>query len=384
MNNRALLYRIRHTHIYYNKSADFGSTWSASSLVISMTDVWVSATGQHVGAVATPQGGATRFYYSVDYGRTYSNTILTTTGAFRCLAGSGDGSTLVLGAINATDFGQSSDGKIRVARTDLLPVSEFSYTNSVLSLNPAKQLWASVDFRTNSNIYQINFFPNKIDMRYYNIEYEFEFFWERATATTFLATFLSLGLNNFFASSTANQSATRKGAITQWTFISPRFSTDGSPYHIPQSFAERFYAGFAPALGLLNNEYRSRTILKGELSLNFRTINDIAFNGGNADNSINERTLHNRFTCDSHLIEYFSPTEWGIHYENNDNIQYSPQSIQGSAQWNASLGGVWDAGTGTDPMSTGIHQVFIASTNTAYTGQGRPCQVKARIFRVRK
>ena len=120
------------------------------------------------------------------------------------------------------------------------------------------------------------------------------------------------------------------------------------------------------------------------MSINFRTISDVAFNSGQPDTSINDRVLQNRFTCDTYLTHYFSPTQWGIHYQNNDAVQYSPQSIQGSAVWNASLGGVWDAGTGTDPMSTGIHQVFIASTSTAYSPYGRPCQVKARIFRVRK
>jgi hypothetical protein len=68
----------------------------------------------------------------------------------------------------------------------------------------------------------------------------------------------------------------------------------------------------------------------------------------------------------------------------NDNGVYSPQKLTGSSVWNASLGGVWDAGTGTDPMSTGIHQLAFYSTTTAYVAQARPCQIKGRIFRVRR
>jgi hypothetical protein len=379
------------------RSNNYGANWNETGLGTA-TNFWVSGTGQFVVAtsipVSVPVVGSVNVFYSTDYGLSFLSVSLGVPTS-SSIAGSANGEILVIVSKSITENTFTGDGRIRLFRQGEIDEIYTSYpdpitgqwltTNSKLALAPAVQLWATTDYRpSNTNIYFINFFPNKIDMRYYNIQYEFEFFWERGGAT-YPQTYLSLGLNSLYAANASAQTSTRKSSATSWTFESPKFSTEGTTYNFPQNFVDRFYAGFAPlSPANLLNEYRMRTILKGELSLNFRSIGDVAFNSGQADNSINERVINNNFSCTNYTTEYYSPTQWGIFHQNDDAIQYSQQTMNGNAVWNASLGGVWTSGSANDRMDNGIHQLFIASTNTQYGAQIRPCQVKGRVFRVRK
>lgn len=358
------------------QSADFGANWSASPLLISMTDVWVSATGQHIGAVATPQSGATRFYYSIDYGRTYSNTILTTSGAFRCLVGSGDGSTLVLGAVYPSDFGQNSDGKIRVAR-------------STRHFEPAILSWGSFSLNTGTNVenlFQYNFtfagYP-KIDLTQYNIKYEFDCLWN-ANGSAFGQAFPQLTLNNYSTTEQAVNGTTSQPATTQFSI---NLTNGGGTFDVvaqDQLYRGKCYTGYIPVT-TNGTTYRNRTLMNGEITLQERPFLDSETSI--TDHSHYAKTIINNFTCNNYVLEKdgVADTEWYLYHHANSGVvglELSHQMIRGSSVWETgSL--IWSGVANS--ISTGVSGVgFKLMTNVGNNLAYRTGLVKLRLWRVKK
>jgi hypothetical protein len=80
-------------------------------------DIWVSATGQFVAVVSSPlSGGVSYVFYSSDYGRIWTATIMGTSTTFRSMNGSADGSILVIGSIAVEEAGFPGTGFIRIAK----------------------------------------------------------------------------------------------------------------------------------------------------------------------------------------------------------------------------------------------------------------------------
>jgi hypothetical protein len=381
------------------QSVDFGANWSASPLVISMTDVWVSATGQHVGAVATPQGGATRFHYSIDYGRTYSNTILTTSGGFRCLAGSGDGSTLVLGAVYPSDFGQNSDGKIRVARQiplELLTtgLNESAMINGIMNITPSVQFWARGEgYNAGANGIYVCPFNNatKINLSEYNLEYKIEFHW--APGYTHPAHVNYLGLNNVTSVDNAYIQGLNVGytSATNMEFLQTPYNADNKA-----SFIGRSLCGYQQATSSTSLNYRHVSILSGKLSMNHRPETAPAYGGLPAsggtlatnDWGVFSKVLKNEYINDN----YTSVTanvgyqyDWGIAAPATIDYPYSYFTARGNSVWDMTYGNIYYAG-GADALQNGIYQMFImnADSVTPSTRRPRNAYMKYQIYKIRK
>jgi len=395
------------TTIPMYQSADFGTTWSASTLAISMADVWVSGTGQFVAGISVPLGGLTgsRFYYSIDYGRTYSNVFISLL-SIRCVVGSGDGSTLAVGSINNTDFGVGGDGNIRVARQIPLEIvttglNESAMINGIMNITPNEQLWARGEgYQDGANGNYFCSFNNaaRIYLSEYNIGYKVEFYW--AAGTTYANQFNHLGINNYTAAQAGYNQGSNGGytATTNMEFLHTPSSVDNKA-----SFIGRSYCGFQQNISSTGLQYRFASILTGRLSMNNRPESSPSYGGLPAsggtlttnDWGVFSKVLKNEFLCDNYSIVSANSNyqyDWGIYAPASIDYPFSYVTVRGNSVWDMTYGGIYYAG-GADSIQNGVWRLFIRNAdNTAVfggidgtpTNRPRNAYMKYQIYRIRK
>jgi hypothetical protein len=396
------------TTIPMYQSADFGTTWSASSLAISMADVWVSGTGQFVAGISVPLGGltGTRFYYSIDYGRTYSNVFISLI-SIRCVVGSGDGSTLAVGSINNTDFGVGGDGKIYVARQIPTPeivttgLNESAMINGIMNITPNVQLWArgeGYQDGANGNYFCPFNGAARIYLSEYNIGYKIEFYW--APGYTFANQFNHLGINNYTAAQAGYNQGSNGGytATTNMEFLHTPSSVDNRASYIGRS-----YCGFQQNVSSTGLQYRFASILTGELSMNHRPESAPAYGGLPAsggtlttnDWGVFSRVLKNEFVCDNFTCITANSNyqyDWGIYAPSSIDYPFSYFTAKGNSVWDMTYGGIFYAG-GADSIQNGVWRLFVRNAdNTAVfggidgtpTNRPRNAYMKYQIYRIRK
>jgi hypothetical protein len=381
------------------QSADFGSTWSASPLNIAMIDVWVSATGQHICAVSTPQDFlSVLLYYSSDYGRTYDAVSLGLGLLFRCLVGSGDGSTLALGAVNYVNFNEvgvlSADGKIRVsrvsARTEIATtgLNESAMINGIMNITPAVQLWERTDRYENgtNGLYLLDFTRGKIDLAQYDIGYKIEFYWNHTPEFNIMQ-WNYLGLNNLHsANGNYGQNPPNFSSVTTMTYDSQFDRNSNSVF-----YQGRAYVGYQEPTNLnTNTSFRYSTILQGTMSMNHRRAPQFGANSISAGNdwSPNMKVLRTEWTCNnytSHIANNTYPYDWGIRSQIQSDYQNTHMRIEGTSLWDMTYGGVYYA-DGANSIGNGVHRMFILSAeNTTFTSvRPRGCYLQFQIYRIRK
>jgi hypothetical protein len=391
------------------QSADFGTTWSASSLAISMADVWVSGTGQFVAGISVPLGGlsGSRFYYSIDYGRQYSNIFISLL-SIRCVVGSGDGSTLAVGSLNNTDFGVSGDGKIYVARQVPLPeivttgLNESAMINGIMNITPNVQLWARGEgYQEGANGNYLCPFNGaaRINLSEYNIGYKIEFYW--APGYTYANQFNHLGINNYTAAQAGYNQGSNGGytATTNMEFLHTPTQVDNRASYIGRS-----YCGFQQNISSTGLQYRFASILSGKLSMNHRPEYAPAYHvsspvsGGTLttnDWGVFSRVLKNEFICDNYSIVTANSTyqyDWGIYAPASVDYPFSYFTARGNSVWDMTYGGIYYAG-GADSIQNGVFRLFIRNAdNTAVfggidgtpTNRPRNAYMKYQIYRIRK
>ena len=388
------------------KSADFGANWSAS-IAVSMTDVWVSGTGQFVVGVSVPLGGlnGTQVRYSIDYGRTFIS-VLVSVGSIRCIVGSGDGNTLALGSLNNTDFGVVGDGKIYVARQIPLEIvttglNENAMINGIMNITPNQQLWARGEgYETGANgnyLCPFNGAP-RIFFSEYNIGYKIEFYW--APGYIHPAHLNHLGINNYTSAQSGYNQGSNGGytATTNMEFLHTPNSVDNKA-----SFIGRSYAGYQQNISSTGLQFRHASILTGTLSMNHRPENAPAFgtlpaSGGTLttnDWGVYSKVLKNEFLCDNFSIVSANSNyqyEWGIVAPASIDYPFSYVTVRGNSVWDMTYGGIYYA-SGADSIQNGVWRLFIRNADNAGAfgnidnapiNRPRNAYMKYQIYRIRK
>ena len=349
-------------------------SWTEITGFSGAEDIWVSATGQFVAVVTSPlTGGVSYVFYSSDYGRIWTATIMGTSTTFRSMNGSADGSILVIGSIAVEEAGFPGTGFIRVARSGLV-------TNYDRLFLTDEILWYSGvnNVTTQTNKLNLDWLPaGKIDLALYDIKYEVDINWDLETSESSLShptCFMSMG----FQSNTITPNA--RIANTIWTRKS-QTTTTGFPLEIDtttydQAFNNVFLCGYS-AGQWIGEPYRYRTLLKGELSR--ATTRPAQYTN---DFAVNSRTIMNRFNADCILydadggvnqLEFYHPTQEGqgqIH-------------IQGTAFWEMAYNNLYNN------IASGIDNIFInlhnaASGGSIYAAVFRKGYITYRIWRVKK
>lgn len=393
------------TNIPMYQSADFGANWSASSLALSMADVWVSGTGQFVVGVSVPVGinGVTA-RFSIDYGRTF-NSVFISSLSIHCLVGSGDGSTLVLGSsVNNNIFGFGGDGKIYVARQTLVSVTtglnESAMINGIMNITPNQQLWArgeGYETGVNGNYFcPIN--NAKINLSEYNIGYKIEFYW--APGFIHPSHWNHLGINNYTAAQPGyNQGS--NGGFTAVTNMQNLHYPTGGDYN--WSFNGRSYCGFQQNTNDTNLGVRFSSILTGTLSMNHRPENAPAYGGLPAsggtittnDWGVFSKVLKNDFVCDNFTCVTSNSllhTDWGILAPSPVDYPNSYCSVRGQSVWDMTYGGIF-YNSGADAIQNGVFRLFVRNAdnlgalnniNNVPTNRPRNAYMKYQIYRIRK
>lgn len=395
------------TNIPMYQSADFGANWTASTLAVSMADVWVSGTGQFVVGVTVPLGGftGTQARYSIDYGRTFSSVLISLV-SIRCIVGSGDGNTLALGSLNNTDFGVVGDGKIYVARQIPLEIvttglNENAMINGIMNITPNQQLWARGEgYQGGENGNYLCPFNGaaKINLSEYNIGYKIEFYW--SPGTTYPSHWNHLGINNYTAAQSGyNQGS--NGGFTAVTNMQNLHYPTGGDYN--WSFNGRSYCGFQQNISSTGLQYRHSSILTGTLSMNHRPENAPAYGGLPAsggtlttnDWGVFSKVLKNDFVCDNFTCITANSTyqyEWGILAPSPVDYPFSYCSVRGQSVWDMTYGAIYYA-SGADSIQNGVWRLFIrnadnlgAFNNIDNTPTNRPrnAYMKYQIYRIRK
>jgi hypothetical protein len=395
------------TNIPMYQSADFGANWSASSLAVSMADVWISGTGQFVVGVTVPLGGftGTQARYSIDYGRTFSS-VLISLGSIRCIVGSGDGNTLALGSLNNTDFGVVGDGKIYVARQIPLEIAttglnENAMINGIMNLTPNQQLWARGEgYQDGANGNYLCPFNGaaKINLSEYNIGYKIEFYW--APGYLVPAQFNHLGINNYTAAQSGYNQGSNGGytSTTNMEFLHTPTQADNRA-----SFIGRSFCGYQQNISSTGLQFRHSSILTGTLSMNHRPENAPAYgtlpaSGGTLttnDWGVFSKVLKNEFLCDNFTCVSANSTyqyDWGIVAPATVDYPFSYFTARGNSVWDMTYGGIYYNG-GADSIQNGVWRLFIRNADnlggfggidSAPTNRPRNAYMKYQIYRIRK
>ena len=388
------------------KSADFGANWTAS-IAVTMADVWVSGTGQFVVGLSVPLGGlnGTQIRYSIDYGRTFISVSISL-GSFRCIVGSGDGSTLALGSLNNTDFGVVGDGKIYVARQIPLEIvttglNENAMINGIMNITPNQQLWARGEgYQTGENgnyLCPFNGAP-RINLSEYNIGYKIEFYW--APGYLVPAQFNHLGINNYTAAQSGYNQGSNGGytSVTNMEFLQTPYYTDNKASYIGRSFC-----GYQQNISSTGLQFRHASILTGTLSLNHRPENAPAYGGLPAsggslttnDWGVFSKVLKNEFLCDNFTSVSANSTyqyDWGIVAPSTIDYPFSYFTARGNSVWDMTYGGIYYA-SGADSIQNGVFRLFIRNADNlgafnnidnAPINRPRNAYMKYQIYRIRK
>jgi hypothetical protein len=367
------------------RSADYGATFTSggSSALAGIINVWISATGQFVVGMQNPYESSAAVVYSNDYGRTFSYYGLGNV-LYSSIAGSADGSILVLGAAPVS----SGDGKLRIARLGQQNIQDLSVTGGTIvkasgtyTLTNDVVFWvSSTSSITNASVIPLSF--TAIDLTQYNIRYEFDINWNHApSGTTIPQSWLEMNLNgiNTVSISLPQGNPTAFPAQTNWTNAITEGNTQTTT-DFNQSYLRRFFTGFAPEQAT-STAYRNRTRISGELSLSRRITGE----SGITDHSVNSRQLLNKFNCDNSLIESISNTQWFSYSPTTSsiaNLTYAHQRIHGTALWDLSAQDLWTSGPA--PFNAGITSLSIFSSNLSYGAINRSAETSCRVWRVRK
>jgi hypothetical protein len=157
-----------------------------------------------------------------------------------------------------------------------------------------------------------------------------------------------------------------------------------------QHYNNRFYCGYSAVQGT-GDLYRYRTFLTGQLSVQRRKqAQTVDLGTFSADWSLDSRTLTNRFTSDSYLLQNTSFSASGpdrarlFSQTDFDNGQHC---ISGTAVWELTDSGAWEIGYGDSltALKDGIKTFNIAFVNNPdNAGLSRSFDITARFWRVRK
>jgi hypothetical protein len=365
-------------------SDNYGVGWYQAG-IYGIEDVWVSATGQFVAGVSNPQSGISYVAYSTDYGRSFGGVNMTTTTGssttYRTINGSADGSILVLGSVNTTEAGFPGDGLIRIARSGVQNIYDIIQSHNVL--------WYATNIKSSSatNIvsFPISDTYGRINFDTHNIEYEIEINWDRHTFVS-PSTHIAIVLNGIYSDPNIHS------ANTTWLFMlehatSPLNNGSQGANGYTQHYNNRFYCGYSATQGT-GDAFRYRTFLTGHLSVQRRKqAQTVDLGGYSADWSLDSRTLTNRFTSDSYLLQVTSFSTSGpdrARLFSQTDFDNGHHCISGTAIWELTDSGAWNGGQPND-LKDGIYNIMILFVNnTDYAAISRGYDVSARFWRVRK
>ena len=365
------------------RSDNYGIAWFSAG-ISGVEDVWVSATGQFVAGVSNPQaGGISYVVYSTDYGRTFTGVNMTTTTGssttYRTINGSADGSILVLGSVNDMEAGFPGDGLLRIARSGVENIYDMLQAPSVL--------WYITNIKSagaqNFAPFPINATYGNINFDTHNIEYEIEINWDRHTFVAPSA-HIRMGFNDIFSELNTHSSNTTWRFMLEQANVTIHAGNQGAIGY-DQHYNNRFYCGYSAVQGI-GDQYRYRTFLTGQLSVQRRKQAQTADLGTySTDWSLASRTLTNRFTSDSYLLENTAANRAKLFSQNDfDNGHHC---ISGTAVWELTDAGAWESGYGGDltALKDGIKNIRISFVNNPnYAALSRSFEISARFWRVRK
>ena len=380
-------------------SRDYGQTWTTLTIA-GATAVSVCPAGNMIWIGCINQGSTAQLYYSEDYGQSFVVANQNPAGSYistnyLTIATNHDGSIIVGGGNDNLNRYRLQPPEVYgiYAGTGISISSPFGYGSYQISstLTSDYQLFANGsvyvphDGVTNNFILDWNSF-GKIDLVAYDIKYEIDIHWDAnmSTTTSWPYAFIEMGLNKVMSIDTLNQGIIMQTA-TNWTNLINN-GTWGSATEYNQSYAGRFYAGFSqtnnPVGGNTNPAFRYKTLLSGHLNYNYRTT----LQSGITDNSVAGRLIQNHFTCDSFLQQNTGFNTWGIWFDTAGNDAHQNR-IHGSALWDTSMAGRWDANNGTnEALSQGVYRIVLRlheGTNFL-TSRPRGAQLVYRIYRVKK
>lgn len=379
-------------------SRDYGITWKTITMA-GATAVSVSPNGNIIWVGCINQTSTTQLYFSDDYGLSFSVRNQAPAGSYIStsyisIATNNDG-TIVAGG---------GSGYFNVCRQNALLVADI-VAGAGMSITTAGEGFYTIA-TTVTNDYQIfangsvyvpydgttsNFIIDwlssfgKIDLALYDIKYEIDIHWDANTSvsTAWPYAFIEMGLNKVMSIDNLNQGIIYQTA-TNWTNLI-NSGPFGANTEYNQSYAGRFYAGFSQtnnANGGGTPPWRYKTLLSGALKYTYRTVSQ----SGITDFSPNGRLLQNHFTCDSFLQQNTGSNTWGIWYDSAANDAHHNR-IHGTALWDTSQNGRWDANSGTnEALSQGIYRIVLRLHEGAnfLTLRPRGAQLLYRIYRIRK
>ena len=253
-------------------------------------------------------------------------------------------------------------------------------TKEVTYFNNSNVLWASGSLITSTDtafpFMDWSSFAGNIDLNLFNIRYEIECNWNYS-ASVYPSAYIHIAPNNITASdysSDPNTSSLFVGGVTNWTNIISGGPWGNITQEFNQSYRNRFFGGFAPQTSGSLTEYRSRTILNGELMLQTRPTGQ----SGITDLSTEERNIFNRFTCTNYTTQRVGGN-WLTYSYNGSDFNNSHMQIYGTAIFGAQI--YWNTF-----LASGINRIGLRLNDGFTPTDTRPrgAQYIYRIYRVRK
>ena len=379
-------------------SRDYGITWKTITMA-GATSVSVSPNGNIIWVGCINQTSTTQLYFSDDYGLSFSVRNQAPAGSYIStsyisIATNNDG-TIVAGggsgyfnvcrqnALLVADIVAGTGMSITTAGEGFYTIAT-TVTNDYQSF-ASGSVYVPYDGTTSNFIIDWLSSFGKIDLALYDIKYEIDIHWDAntSTTTTWPYAFIEMGLNKVMSIDNLNQGIIVQTA-TNWTNLI-NSGPFGANTEYNQSYAGRFYAGFSQtnnANGGGTPPWRYKTLLSGALKYTYRTVSQ----AGITDFSPNGRLIQNHFTCDSFLQQNTGSNTWGIWYDGAANDAHHGR-IHGSALWDTSQNGRWDANSGTnEALSQGIYRIVLRLHEGAnfLTSRPRGAQLLYRIYRIRK
>lgn len=216
----------------------------------------------------------------------------------------------------------------------------------------------------------------KIDLSLYNIEYEIDINWDRASAGCNFA-FIQLGLNGV-----SSDAYSINNAYTTWTNNIADPSQGNGVSYFDQHYNQRFFCGYTPGQGS-GSTYRYKSLLKGKLTMSYRTSGQTTDLPAYPDPSLDSRVLHNRFTCDSNVIEYVSSGQYKFYTNASGDLGSAQQEISGASFWEMSYSNQYTSGS-SNSISNGVYSIQFLLNNNAGTSQNRNFNANIRIWRIKR
>jgi hypothetical protein len=216
----------------------------------------------------------------------------------------------------------------------------------------------------------------KIDLSLYNIEYEIDINWDRNSAGVNFA-FIQLGLNGV-----TSDAYSINNAYTTWTNNIADPAQGNGVSFFDQHYNQRFYCGYSPGQGS-GSAYRYKSLLKGKLTMSYRTSGQTTDLPAYPDPSLDSRVLHNRFTCDSNVIEYVSSGQYKFYTNASGDLGGAQQEISGASFWEMTYSNQYTSGS-SNSISNGVYSIQFLLGNNAGASQNRKFNANIRIWRVKR